>query len=799
MAGKRIYELAKEFKISSEALLKVLRELRFEPKSHMSVATDEMAVAVRRKFDIEKANAKKDLDKRKKDDKVRNRTEALKRKHGGSLNETVAEKKPGGADYLEIEEQILGKGKRPASATGQPATGGAQRSTTARPSGGPSGAGGRPAGGGPGGAGGRPAGGGPGGRRGRVRKKRGRHVDKTEVSKSFRSTMAAIAGPQKTKKYRRRGASEGELIDVENIVSVTEFMTVGELAKTLGIKAADIIAKMFQLGQMATINQRLDIDTIEMVSLEYGFGIEQETEVGEFAKETEQEQDLIKRPPVVTVMGHVDHGKTSLLDYIRKTDVVSGESGAITQHIGAYQIHIASGEAITFLDTPGHEAFTAMRARGASVTDIVILVVAADDGVMPQTVEAIDHAKAAKAPIIVAINKIDKPEANIDRIKQDLTNHGLVTEEWGGDQVMVPVSAKTGEGIDKLLEMLVITADLLELQADPKIRAQGAVVEAKLERGRGPVATVLVTTGSVNVGDSMVAGANFGRVRSLTDDHGRSIKSVGPGTPGQITGLDGVPQAGDSFLIAATDANAREIASKRSQIKREYEFRRPQGHITLENVFSRIQEGQIKELPVIIKGDVDGSVEAVSDKLTSIEHAEVRVRVVHRGVGAVNESDVLLAATSDAIIIGFHVGPTSRAREIAQREKVDIRAYEIIYEVEQDVTNALEGLLAPTFEERHTGTAEVRNTFKAPKVGMIAGCHIKDGSIRRDHRVNLMRDGRKIYTGAIDSLRRFKEDVREVQSGYECGIHVENFNDVKVGDSLEAFELVEVARKLQER
>ncbi|MFQ5607438.1 MAG: translation initiation factor IF-2 [Candidatus Zixiibacteriota bacterium] len=611
--------------------------------------------------------------------------------------------------------------------------------------------------------------------------------------------MAALTGSQKTKKYRRRGAAEGELIDVQNIVDVTEFMTIGELSKIIDIKAPDLIKKMFELGQMATINQRLDIDTLEMLCLEYGFGIQQQTEVGEFAKQVETEANLIKRPPVITVMGHVDHGKTSLLDYLRKTDVVSGESGAITQHIGAYQVTTPGGEKLTFLDTPGHEAFTAMRARGAQVTDLVILIVAADDNVMPQTIEAIDHARAAGAPIVVAINKIDKPEANVEKIKQGLTAHKLVPEEWGGDTVVTAISAKTGEGIDKLLELVVLTADMLDLKADPNIRAQGAIIETKLEKGRGAVATALVLKGSVRIGQPIVAGAHHGRVRTMTDDHGAPLTVLGPGTPAQITGLDGVPQAGDSFMAVADEAEAREISSRRAQIKREYDYRRPRDHSTLENIFSRIKEGQIKELPIVIKGDVDGSVEVLSDTLTNIEHDEVRVRVIHRGVGAISETDVLLAATSDAIVIGFHVGPTPRAREVAAREHVDIRPYEIIYEVEDDIKKALEGLLAPTLEERHMGVAEVRDTFKAPKVGLVAGCYVREGAIKRTHRVKLMRDGTKIYTGDIDSLRRFKDDVREVQNGYECGIHIRNYNDVKVGDTLETFEVVEVARTLQER
>lgn len=788
MEKKRIYQLSKEFNISSDALLKILRELRFEAKSHMSVATEDMAVAVRRRFDIEKENAKKNIEKRKKIAQAKVRAEAEARRVAQAAKSPSSspsdrparpgEQRPGARDSSRGPAV-----QRPSARAG----GGIGRS------GGPGARG--PAG--PGGAArGRthfvPAG-------GRRRRKRRRSVNKAEVSKSFRSTMATIAGPQKTKKYRKRGASEGEFIDVQNIVDITEFMSVGELAKLLDVKAADLISKMFELGQMATINHRLDVDTIEMLCLENGFGIQQQTEVGEFAKQDESEKESVKRPPIITVMGHVDHGKTSLLDYLRKTSVVAGESGSITQHIGAYQVTTSSGEKLTFLDTPGHQAFAAMRARGAQITDLVILVVAADDAVMPQTVEAIDHAKTAGAPIVVAINKIDKSEANVDRIKQELTKHGLVTEEWGGDTVIVPISAKTGEGIDKLIEMVVLTADLLELKADPNIRGQGSVIESKLEKGRGSVATVLVLKGSVRVGDSMVAGSNFGRVRTLTNDKREQIDVLGPGTPAQITGLDGVPQAGDSFMVVANDAEARDISSKRAQIRREYQYRKPRGHATLENIFSRIKDGEIKELAVIIKGDVDGSVEVLTDTMTAIQHDEVRVRVIHKGVGAITESDVLLAATSDAIIFGFHVGPTPRAREVAAREQVDIRRYEIIYEIEDDVRKGLEGLLKPTLEERHTGRAEVRETFKAPKVGQIAGCQVQDGIIKRIHKVNLMRDGKKIYTGDIDSLRRFKDDVREVQSGFECGIHIENYNDVKVGDIIETFEIVEVARTLQER
>jgi translation initiation factor IF-2 len=494
-------------------------------------------------------------------------------------------------------------------------------------------------------------------------------------------------------------------------------------------------------------------------------------------------------------MGHVDHGKTSLLDYIRKTNVVGGEAGAITQHIGAYEVE-HDGNRIVFLDTPGHEAFTAMRSRGTQITDIVVLIVAADEGVQPQTVEAIDHARAANVPIIVAISKIDKPGANPDEVKGQLAKHNLLSEDWGGKIIMVGISSKSGEGIDKLLEMILLQSEMMDLKADPEIRAQGVIVDARLERGRGAVATVLIQTGQCEVGDPIVAGVNRGHIRTIVDDRDQQLKKIGPATPAQITGLDGVPQAGDTFLAVKDDQEAREITAKRSQIKREYDARRPQGGVTLEKVFSQIKEGQIQELRLIIKGDVDGSVEVLSDTLGKIETDEVKTHIIRRGVGAITESDVLLAAASDAIIIGFQVTPDPRARELAQTEKVDIRRYDIIYEAEEDVKRALEGMLAPELSERFAGLAEVRDTFKVPKIGVIAGCYVKEGKISRNDRVRLARDGKTIYTGTISSLKRFKEDAKEVKEGFECGIGLENYNDIKVGDLIEAVEVVETARTL---
>ena len=549
------------------------------------------------------------------------------------------------------------------------------------------------------------------------------------------------------------------------------------------------------MGMLATINQRLDMDTIEMVAAEFEFDVKLQEEIGVEARQEESEKELVSRAPVVTVMGHVDHGKTSLLDFIRKTNVVGGEAGAITQHIGAYEV-THNDKRIVFLDTPGHEAFTAMRSRGAQLTDIVVLIVAADEGIRPQTIEAIDHARAASVPIVVAISKIDKPGANPEDIRTQLANQNLLVEDWGGKIIAVNISSKTGEGIDKLLEMILLQAEMMDLQADPIIRAQGLVVEACLEKGRGTVATILVQRGTCKIGDPIVAGVQRGRIRTIHNDREVSLKTIGPATPAQITGLSGVPQAGDSFLVVKDDQEAREITSKRSQVKREHDSRRPHGAVTLERVFDQIQDGQIQEVKLIIKGDVDGSVEVLSDTLGKISTDEVRTAIIHHGVGAITESDVLLAAASDAIIMGFQVAPDARARELAAQEKVDIRRYNVIYEAEDDIRKALEGLLAPALSEKLVGMAEVRDLFKVPKIGVIAGCHVKEGRIMRKDKVRLTRDGKVIYSGNISSLRRFKDDAREVKEGFECGIGIENYNDLKVGDMIEAVEVIETARTL---
>lgn len=573
-------------------------------------------------------------------------------------------------------------------------------------------------------------------------------------------------------------------------------MTVGELAKLLHKDAAEVIKKLLFLGVMATINQELDLDAIQLVADEFKVEVELKLPVEEDPFEMEEtvedESLLTVRPPVVTIMGHVDHGKTTLLDAIRHTNVSEGEAGGITQHIGAYQVEI-NGRKITFLDTPGHEAFTTMRARGAKVTDITVLVVAADDGVMPQTVEAINHAKAANVPIIVAVNKIDKPQANPERIKQDLTEHGLVPEEWGGDTIFVNVSAKQRQNLDELLEMILLVAEMQDLKANPDALARGTVIEAELDKGRGPVARVLVQNGTLRVGDPFVAGVCFGRVRAMVNDRGRRLKEAGPSTPVEITGLTEVPQAGDRFIVFEDERKAREIAEKRALKQRQSEMA-VSARVTLDDLYKQIQQGEIKELNVIIKADVQGSVEALRGALEKIDIEGVRVRIIHTAVGAITESDINLANASNAIVIGFNVRPEPAAKAMAEQEKVDIRLYRVIYKAIEEIEAAMKGMLDPEYEEQVIGQAEVRDTFKISRVGTIAGCMVTSGKITRNAEIRLIRDGIVIHEGSIMSLKRFKDDVREVQQGYECGISLEKFNDIKQGDIIEAYEMVAVER-----
>ena len=580
-------------------------------------------------------------------------------------------------------------------------------------------------------------------------------------------------------------------------ITIPEKLTIQELADKMKIQPSVIIKKLFMQGKIVTVNHEIDFETAEEIAMEFEVLCEKEVVVDVIEEllreEEEDEKKLKKRPPVVCVMGHVDHGKTSLLDAIRNTHVIAGEAGGITQHIGASVVQ-KNGETITFLDTPGHEAFTAMRMRGASSTDIAILVVAADDGVMPQTVEAINHAKAAGIEIIVAVNKIDKPAANVERVKQELTEYGLVAEDWGGSTIFVPVSAKTGEGIDELLEMLLLTAEMLELKANPNRRARGLVIEAELDKGKGPVATVLVQKGTLRVGDPIAAGSAYGKVRAMMDDKGRRVKEAGPSTPVEILGLSDVPNAGEVFMGCGNEKEARTIAETFISQSRMKMLEETKSKMSLDDLFNQIQEGNLKELGIVVKADVQGSVEAVKQSLVKLSNDEVVVKVIHGGVGAINESDVILAAASNAIIIGFNVRPDASAKETAEREGVDIRLYRVIYNAIEDVEAAMKGMLEPVFEEKVLGHAEVRQTYKASGVGTIAGSYVLDGTIERDCSVRITRDGIVVYDGKLASLKRFKDDVKEVKAGYECGCVFERFNDVKEGDIVESFKMVEIPR-----
>ncbi len=582
-------------------------------------------------------------------------------------------------------------------------------------------------------------------------------------------------------------------------ITFTESLTVAELAKKLYREPSEIIKKLFLLGVVATINQELDKDAIELICAEYGVEVEEEIKVDvtdlDVYFENAAEEDaghLEERPPVVTIMGHVDHGKTTLLDSLRNTKVTLGEAGGITQHIGAYQLDVR-GKKITFLDTPGHAAFTAMRARGAQITDITILVVAADDGVMPQTIEAINHAKAAKMPIIVAVNKIDKPQANPERVMQELTEYELIPEDWGGDTIFVPISAKFGEGLDNLLDMILLVSEVEELKANPERRALGTVVEAELDKGRGSVATLLVQDGTLHVGDPIVVGNTFGRVRAMVNDLGRRVKQVGPSTPVEITGLNDVPQAGDRFVVFEDEKTARSVGESRAT-KAVQEQRTATNRVSLDNLFEHMKAGEMKSVNVIIKADVQGSVEALAASLRKIEVEGVNVNIIHTAVGAINESDITLAAASNAIIIGFNVRPTTQAREAAENEGVDIRLHRVIYKAIEEIEAAMKGMLDPEYEEKIIGQAQVRQTFNVSKIGTIAGCYVTDGKITRDSGVRLIRDGIVVFEGKLSSLKRFKDDAKEVAKGYECGITIENFNDIKEDDVIEAFVMEEIER-----
>jgi translation initiation factor IF-2 len=651
------------------------------------------------------------------------------------------------------------------------------------------------------------------GKKDRKKGKKGRgSVDQDAVDQNFRKTMAAMesggGGRKKRRGSRDQGPSQSERREEEiqrrraeeaTTVRVNEFLTVAELAELIDVPAPQLIGSAFKnLGLMVTINQRLDFDQIELLLDEFGFKAVREEEYGaDMDEEVEADtpESLRPRPPVVTVMGHVDHGKTSLLDYVRKTNVIAGEAGGITQHIGAYTVELGDGRSISFLDTPGHAAFTAMRARGAEVTDVVILVVAADDSVMPQTIEAISHARNAGVPLVVAVNKVDLPDANPMKVKQDLLQHGVVLEDFGGDVMSADVSAKKGLGIDDLLEKVLLQAEVLDLHANPDREAVGTVIEAQLDVGKGPVATVLITNGTLRVGDHVVCGHFSGRIRAMLDERNRPVKEAGPAIPVQILGLAGVPGAGDQLLAMEAD-RAAEIAQTRQRLDREKRMRIRSRGVKLTDLSKMLARGEQAHLNLVIKGDVDGSVQALSDSLEQLSTNEVRVQVIHRGVGAINESDVLLASTSSAIVVGFHVRPSGEARAVAEREDVDIRLYNIIYEAVEEVKSAMEGLLSPEEREIMLGTAEVRQLFKVPRVGTVAGCMVTSGVLDRRGKIRVVRDAVQVYEGELGSLKRFKDDAREVREGFECGLNITNFNDVKVGDVLECYRVEEVARTL---
>ena len=772
MSKIRIYELAKQLNVANKDLLEKIHSVGIEAKNHMGMLTEEEAAKVTALYQPKKEEPKKEAPKKDapkqhapkqdapKKDAPRQDGQKKDQKQGGN-NNRPAQKQDNRNDNRQGKPQQQNNQKQ----NGQQQGGKPQNKDNNK------------------------------GKDKKGGKNNNQKVKENPMERRRRemeeeaALMAELAALE---------AAEAAANADPVIKYIPESITVKDLAEVLGKKGSDLVMNLMKKGKMLAINATLDFDTAASIAEEYNVILEQEEEkdIMEEAFGTEEEEDeskLEERPPVVVVMGHVDHGKTSLLDAIRHANVTKGEAGGITQHIGAYTVQI-DGKPITFLDTPGHEAFTAMRMRGAQVTDIAILVVAADDGVMPQTIEAINHAKAAGVEIIVAINKMDKPSANPDRVKQELTEYGLLAEDWGGTTVCVPVSARSKEGIDNLLEMIVLTAEMKELKANPNKKARGAIIEAQLDKGRGPVATVLVQSGTLRVGDPVVAGPAYGKIRAMTDDKGRRVKAAGPSTPVEILGLSEVPAAGDTFYVAANEKQARQLAESVIAKNRETLIAQTPQKVSLDDLFSQIQSGNMKELGIIVKADVQGSVEAVRQSLEKLTNEEVRVRVIHGGVGAVTESDVLLASASNAIIIGFNVRPEPAAKAFAEEEKVDVRLYRVIYHAIEDIQAAMKGMLDPVYEEKVLGHAEVRQTFKASGVGTIAGSYVKDGKIVRNCQVRIVRDGIVVYEGELESLKRFKDDVKEVALGYECGLVFKKFNDVKEGDWVEAFTMVEIPR-----
>ncbi|MGN0136925.1 translation initiation factor IF-2 [Anaerotignum sp.] len=785
MSKIRIYELAKQLGVANKDLMEKINSVGIEAKSHMAMLTEEEAAKVTALYQNKKEGPKKEAPKQEVPKKEAPKKEAPKqeapKKEGPKQNAPKQDaprkdnnqKQGGNRPAQKQENRNDNRQGKPQQQNGPKQGGGQQQGKPQNKD----------------------------NNKGKDKKggkngnKNGQKVRENPMERRRREMEeeAALMAELEALEAAEKAANADPVIKY-----IPESITVKDLAEVLGKKGSDLVMNLMKKGKMLAINATLDFDTAATIAEEYNviLELEEEKDIMEEAFGTEEEEDeskLEERPPVVVVMGHVDHGKTSLLDAIRHSNVTKGEAGGITQHIGAYTVQI-DGKPITFLDTPGHEAFTAMRMRGAQITDIAILVVAADDGVMPQTVEAINHAKAAGVEIIVAINKMDKPSANPDRVKQELTEYDLLAEDWGGTTVCVPVSAHTKEGIDNLLEMIILTAEMKELKANPNKKARGAIIEAQLDKGRGPVATVLVQSGTLRVGDPVVAGPAYGKIRAMTDDKGRRVKAAGPSTPVEILGLSEVPSAGDSFYVAANDKQARQLAESVIAKNRETLISQTPQKVSLDDLFSQIQSGNMKELGIVVKADVQGSVEAVRQSLEKLSNEEVRVRIIHGGVGAITESDVMLASASNAIIIGFNVRPEPAAKAFADEEKVDVRLYRVIYNAIEDITAAMKGMLDPVFEEKVLGHAEVRQTFRASGVGTIAGSYVKDGKIVRNCQVRIVRDGIVVYEGDLESLRRFKDDVKEVAAGYECGLVFKKFNDIKEGDWVEAFTMVEVPR-----
>ena len=795
-----MYKLAQEFKVSSEALVQLLRQMGIPVKSHMSTVDENLREEIKKKFEQERAEIKKEYDRKKqiitkaKEDliaKVENEKEEARRP---KVTAPAPSSTPVVAASAPPAEKDVRRHREYSRTEHQPGSQATDR-ITAKYFNTPSAAAPTMGGGGDTGSGK------PSFRKGKKKKEKKKferpEINEVQLKANIKKTLAKIGSGTARKKYKKDVSQKDDTDQTsKKLLNVSEFVTAAELANMMGMSVSEVIAKCLELGLFVTINQRLDFETIELVADEFGFTAQLMNEYAADEEEATEETsgNMVPRSPVVTVMGHVDHGKTSLLDYIRKTNVIAGEAGGITQHIAAYEV-VSKHGAVTFLDTPGHEAFTAMRARGSQITDVIVLVVAADAGVMPQTKEAIDHARAANVPLLVAINKTDLSTANLDKVKSELAGYNVLVEDYGGQTSCVPISAKTGNGVDKLLEMLALETQILELKANPEGMARGVVIEAELDKGRGPIATVLIQKGTLVKGDAFVTGIHFGRVRDLFNERGQIVEKAGPSKPVVVLGLSGTPQAGDSFRVVAEEKEAREISARRRLAQKEREMRRI-GAVSLDHLYEQIQAGRVKNLDLIIKGDVDGSVEALASSLEKLSTPEIKVRVIHKSVGAVKESDINLAVASNAIIIGFHLSPNSKIREMAKKEGVDIRTYRIIYEAIDAVKKAMEGMLEPEIKENVLSNVEVRQVFKVAKAGTIAGCFVISGSVKNGSKARVIRDDVEIADTKISSLRRHKDDVREVQTGFECGVTLDNFNDFKEGDRIETYEEISVARKL---